>query len=152
MNRRPPHILIAEARFYDHIADALLDGAVHALEAANATFDVVTVPGALELPGAIAMHAAAGTRNLSRAYDGFIALGCVIQGETSHYDIVCNESARGLMDLTIREHLAIGNGILTCRTEEQAWARARRSEIDKGGGAAMAALAMVRLKRQVGLA
>lgn len=152
MFRKPPHILIVEARFYTGIADALLEGAAHHLDEAGATFDVETVPGALEIPGAIAMHAAAGAASTGKAYDGFVALGCVIKGETTHYEIVCAESARGLMELSIRDRLAIGNGILTCLSEEQAWARARRSDLDKGGGAAAAALAMVSLKRRVGQA
>lgn len=137
-----PHLLIVEARFYDDLSDALLDGAVSALGAAGATFDRVTVPGALEIPAAIRFAA-----NIHR-YNGYVALGCVIRGETTHYDIVANESARGIMELTLQAHLAIGNGILTCENEEQAWARARKSELDKGGFAARAALDMIALKRK----
>lgn len=133
-------ILILEARFYGDLCDELAKGAIAAIERAGATWDRQAVPGALELPGAIAMAAAA------KRYDGFVALGCVLRGETSHYDIVANESARGLMDLTIKG-LCIGNGILTCENETQAWARARVSEDDKGGGAAEAALAMIRFAR-----
>ena len=133
------HILIVEARFYDAIADAELAGAVAALKAAGATHDVLTVPGALEIPAAIAFADAAGT------YDGYVALGCVIRGETYHFEVVAGESARALMALTL-EGLAIGNGILTVENEAQAWARARSSEKNKGGEAAVAALAMVAIK------
>ncbi len=132
-----PHILIAEARFYTALADALLDGAKTALTAAGASFDVVTVPGALEIPAAVSLAA--------EQYDGFVALGCVIRGETYHFEVVANESARGLMALTL-DGLAIGNGILTVENEAQAWARANRAEKDKGGEAAKAALAMLALK------
>ena len=136
--------LIVEARFYAGIADELLRGATEALKAAGATWDVVTVPGALEIPGAIAF-----TLEGDEEYDGFIALGCVIRGETTHYEIVSGESARGIMDLAIQERLAIGNGILTVENEPQAWARARVDEQNKGGGAAIAAMVMVRLRRQL---
>ncbi len=132
-----PHILIVEARFYAALADALLDGATTALTAAGASFDVVTVPGALEIPAAVSLAA--------EHYDGFVALGCVIRGETYHFEVVASESARGLMALTL-DGLAIGNGILTVENERQAWARANRSEKDKGGEAAKAALAMLALK------
>lgn len=136
--------LIVEARFYAGIADELLRGATEALKAAGATWDVVTVPGALEIPGAIAF-----TLEGDEEYDGFVALGCVIRGETTHYEIVSGESARGLMDLTIHERLALGNGILTVETEPQAWTRARVDEQNKGGGAAIAAMVMVSLRRQL---
>jgi 6,7-dimethyl-8-ribityllumazine synthase len=135
------HLLIVEARFYDALADALAEGAIAALEAAGATYDRVTVPGALEIPGAIANAAHSGR------FDGYVALGCVIRGETYHFEIVCNESARGIMDLTVRDKLAIGNGILTTENFPQAWARAKMGQGDKGGGAAKAALAMIALKR-----
>ena len=138
-----PHLLLVEARFYDDLADALLDGASAALTDAEATFDVVTVPGALEIPGAIAVAHETGL------YHGYVALGCVLRGETSHYDIVSNESARGIMDLTL-EGLCIGNGILTCENEAQAWARAKIDDMDKGGGAAEAALHMIRFSRLMG--
>ena len=130
------HFLIVEARFYEDIGDALANGAVAALEAAGASYERLEVPGALEIPGAIAMAAASG-----RGYAGYVALGCVIRGETSHYDTVCNESARGIMELTL-EHLAVGNGIITVEDAEQAWARADSSRKDKGGDAARAALRM----------
>ncbi|MFJ6322336.1 MULTISPECIES: 6,7-dimethyl-8-ribityllumazine synthase [unclassified Rhizobium] len=143
------HILIVEARFYDDMADALLDGAKTALDAAGATYDVVTVPGALEIPAAIAM-ALDGGDNGGVIYDGYVALGMVIRGETYHFDIVANESSRALMDLAVSESLAIGNGILTVENDDQAWARARRSDKDKGGFAARAALTMIALKEKLG--
>jgi 6,7-dimethyl-8-ribityllumazine synthase len=139
MADRPLHLLIIEARFYDDIADELLKGATAALERAGATFERITVPGALEIPAALAM--AAGDR-----YDGYVALGCVIRGETTHYDTVAAESARGLMDIAIQRRLAVGNGILTVENDEQAWARARVSEMNKGGAAAEAALVMAALR------
>jgi 6,7-dimethyl-8-ribityllumazine synthase len=138
-----PHLLIVEARFYDALADALLDGASAALTEAGATFDVVTVPGALEIPGTIALASDGGT------YDGFVALGTVIRGETYHFEIVASESARAVMALTL-DGTAIGNGILTVENEAQAWARARRSEKDKGGEAAKAALAMIAMQSRFG--
>jgi 6,7-dimethyl-8-ribityllumazine synthase len=144
-----PHILIVEARFYDDMADALLEGATFALKDAGATYEVVTVPGALEIPAAIAM-ALDGADNGGTHYDGYVALGMVIRGETYHFDIVSNESSRALMDLAVSESLAIGNGILTVENDEQAWARARRSDKDKGGFAARAALTMIELKKKLG--
>lgn len=141
-------VLIVEARFYSDLADELLRGAVDALESFGAAYDVVTVPGALEIPGAIAIAESSAHRPTGTIhYDGYVALGAVIRGETYHFEIVSNESARGLMDLT-RDCLAIGNGVLTVEDEEQAWARARVSEGDKGGGAARAALTMIALKQQ----
>lgn len=136
------HILILEARFYAELCDELARGAIAAIERAGATWERRAVPGALEIPGAIA------TAVKAKRFDGYVALGCVLRGETTHYDIVANESARGIMDLTMAGH-AIGNGILTCENEAQAWARARVSEMDKGGGAADAALAMVRFTREI---
>ncbi|WP_455872709.1 6,7-dimethyl-8-ribityllumazine synthase [Rhizobium yanglingense] len=144
-----PHILIVEARFYDDMADALLEGATFALKEAGASYDVVTVAGALEIPPAIAM-ALDGADNGGTQYDGYVALGMVIRGETYHFDIVSNESCRALMDLAVSESLAIGNGILTVENDEQAWARARRSDKDKGGFAARAALTMIELKKKLG--
>jgi 6,7-dimethyl-8-ribityllumazine synthase len=136
-----PHLLIVEARFYDEIADLLLEGAKRALERADATFDRVTVPGALEVPAAIRLA-------LDGAdYDAFVALGCVIRGETSHYDIVAGESARGLMDLAVQRGALIGNGILTTDDGRQARVRADPDGKDKGGGAARAALALLQIKR-----
>jgi 6,7-dimethyl-8-ribityllumazine synthase len=144
-----PHLLIVEARFYDDLSDALLEGARAVLEEAGATYDVVTVPGALEIPAAIAF-ALEGAEEDEVDYDGFVALGCVIRGETHHFEIVANESSRALMDLSVEEGLAIGNGILTVENEAQAWARARRTEGDKGGAAARAALAMIALRKRLG--
>lgn len=149
MTEEPIRILIVEARFYDDLADALLEGATQALTAYGAEYDVVTVPGALEIPGAIALAEQAAHRPTGVRYDGFVALGTVIRGETYHFEIVSNESARGLTDLAIGKHLCIGNGILTTEDEDQAWARARVSEGDKGGGAARAALSMIALKQQL---
>ena len=143
------HLLIVEARFYDELSDALLAGAKAALDEAGADFDLVTVPGALEIPAAIsfALDAAEAGRT---HYDGFIALGVVIRGETYHFDIVANESSRGLMNLAIEESLAIGNGILTCENDEQAWERADPERLDKGGFAARAALSMIALRDKMG--
>ncbi|HET6971089.1 MAG TPA: 6,7-dimethyl-8-ribityllumazine synthase [Phenylobacterium sp.] len=145
----PIRILIVEARFYDDLADALLEGATQALSAFGAEYDVVSVPGALEIPGAIAWAEEAGHRPAGVKYDGYVALGAVIRGETYHFEIVSNESARGIMDLTIGKRLCIGNGVLTTEDAEQAWARARISEGDKGGGAARAALSMISMKQQL---
>lgn len=133
-------ILVLEARFYGDICDELCKGAIAAIERAGATWQRMAVPGALELPGAIVLAEA------SKKFDGYIALGCVLRGETTHYDIVAEESARGIMALTL-QGLCIGNGILTCENEAQAWTRARVAEMDKGAGAADAALDMIRLKR-----
>lgn len=145
----PLRILIVEARFYDDLSDALLGGAKAALDEAGAAYDVVTVPGALEIPAAISF-ALDGAEEDGVDYDGFVALGCVIRGETYHFDIVANESCRALMDLAVEESLAIGNGILTVENEAQAWARARREEGDKGGFAARAALTMITLRDRLG--
>ena len=131
--------LIVEARFYDHLNDFLLEGARAAIEAAGHKHETVTVPGALEVPAAIALGAETGR------FDGFVALGVVIRGETYHFEIVAGESARGIMALTL-DGLAVGNGILTVEDEAQALARARPDEKDKGGEAAKAALAMLKLK------
>jgi 6,7-dimethyl-8-ribityllumazine synthase len=140
--------LIVEARFYDDIQDALLEGAVAELKAAEVSHDVITVPGALEIPAAIAMAIEAGEKG-GKPYDAAIALGCVIKGETVHFEIVSMESARGLMDLAVTKKFPVGNGILTVNNEDQAWARARASELNKGGDAARAALAMLRIKRRL---
>ena len=148
-NQARPHLLIIEARFYDGLADALLDGAKSALDAAGAIYDLATVPGALEIPAAISF-ALDGAEAGGVDYDGFVALGAVIRGETHHFDIVANESARALINLATEESLAIGNGILTTENEDQAWARARRSEGDKGGFAARAALTMIALRQRFG--
>jgi 6,7-dimethyl-8-ribityllumazine synthase len=150
MSEDQTRILIVEARFYSDIADALLQGATEALEAYGAAYEVVTVPGALEIPAAIALAEEGGHRPAGATrYDGYVALGTVIRGETYHFEIVSNESARGIMDLTVGRRLAIGNGILTVEDEAQALARANASQGDKGGGAARAALTMVALKHQL---
>lgn len=135
------HILIVEARFYTHIADMQLDGVTAALKAAGATHEVITVPGALEVPAAIAFADASGQ------YDAYVALGCVIRGETYHFEVVAGESARAIMALTL-DGLAIGNGILTVENEAQAIARADKTQKNKGGEAAAAALAMAALKQR----
>jgi 6,7-dimethyl-8-ribityllumazine synthase len=138
------NILIVEARYYAHISDMLLDGATAVLEKGLAHFERLQVPGALEIPPAIALAAQSGR------YDGYIALGCVIRGETYHFEIVSNESARGLMDLGIQQGLAIGNGILTVETEHQAMERAAVEDGDKGGDAARACLALVHARSRFG--
>ena len=142
-------ILVVEARFYDAIADALLAGAMKALKEAQAEVDCISVPGSLEIPTAIAIAADAARRR-RRPYDGAVALGCVIRGETIHFEIVSHQSARGLMELSVARGLPIGNGIITVENETQAFARARTEEQDKGGDAARAALALVALKRRLG--
>jgi 6,7-dimethyl-8-ribityllumazine synthase len=144
-------ILVVEARFYDGLADALLEGALAAIEQAGCTAEVVTVPGALEIPSAIAI-ALDGAEAKGTPFDAAVALGCVIRGETTHYEIVSVESCRALMDLSVQRKFPIGNGILTVENEAQAWARARKAEMDKGGGAAEAALAVLRIKRSFGSA
>ena len=145
-----PRVLIVEARYYDELADALLSGAKDALTEGGADFDVVTVPGALEVPTAIAMADEAGRYPTAPRYDGFVALGCVIRGETYHFEIVSDQSAAGLRNLGVKG-LAIGNGILTTEDEDQAWARARPSEGDKGGGAARACLDLISLRKRLRL-
>jgi len=140
-------ILIVEARFYDDIADALLAGATKALKEAGATFDCLSVPGSLEIPTAIVLALDAAPRR--RAYDGAVALGCVIRGDTIHFEIVSHQSARGLMELSVARKIPIGNGIITVDSEAQAWARARAEEQDKGGDAARAALALIAIKRRL---
>jgi 6,7-dimethyl-8-ribityllumazine synthase len=142
-------LLIVEARFYDAIGDMLLAGTRRAIENAGAASDVITVPGSLEIPAALSIvldHAAA----RGAAYDGAVALGCIIRGETYHFEIVANESARALMDLAVRRGLPLGNGILTVENEAQALARADPAQGDKGGDAARAALAVLGLKRRLG--
>ena len=138
------HFLIVEARFYTDIADAQLAGAKSALSAEGASFDNVSLPGALEIPVAIAMADAS-----QQHFDGYVALGCVIRGETTHYETVCSESARGLMDLAISKNLAIGNGILTVEDEAQAWERADAARKDKGGDAARAAVCLANLRKNL---
>jgi 6,7-dimethyl-8-ribityllumazine synthase len=144
-----PNILIVEARFYTHISDGLLDGATAALEAGGTNFERITVPGALEIPASIAFAASASEHG-GKEFDGYVALGCVIRGETYHFEIVSNESARGLMDLGIHRGLCIGNGILTVDGEEQALQRAARDGQDKGGDAARACLALINIRARLG--
>ena len=141
-------VLIVEARFYEHISDALLKGAKRVLDEAGATYDRIAVPGALEVPAAIAIAVDAAQKKRA-PYDGVVALGCVIQGETYHFELVANESARGLMDLSVNCQLAFGNGILTVDNEAQARARATDDGRNKGASAARAALTMVALKRSL---
>lgn len=140
-----PHLLVIDAPYYNEISESLMEGVREVLDAANATHDYVTVPGVLEIPAAVSMAI-----NSSKAYDGYIVIGCVIRGETTHYEIVSNESARAIMNLSVTHNLAIGNGIQTVENEAQAWARAKVSEKNKGGGAASAALEMIRLKKSLG--
>lgn len=138
-------LLVIEARFHEGIADELVAGALARIQAAKANADRLTVPGALEIPIAASMAIGSGR------YDGIVALGCVIRGETEHFGIVAYESAHALMRLGVEKRIAIGNGILTVENEEQAWTRARRTEGDKGGEAASAALALIRIARaQIG--
>ena len=141
-------ILIVEARYYTDISDDLLKGASEALRQAKAEFDCIGVPGALEIPPAIAIVLNAANKK-RRPYDGVVALGCVIQGDTFHFDVVATQSARGLMDLSVAQQIPIGNGILTVDTQSQAQARANPAEGNKGGEAARAALSLVALKRSL---
>jgi 6,7-dimethyl-8-ribityllumazine synthase len=145
----PLRILIVEARAYDHIADELLAGAMATLKAAGADVEVVSVPGALEIPAVIAMAEEGGHRPAGARYDGYVALGCVIRGETHHFEVVAGESARGIMDLAIGRRLAIGNGILTVDNEAQAMTRAKAGEADKGGAAAKACLAVIEVRKRL---
>lgn len=140
MTRKAPQLLIIEARFYGDIADELARGAIREIEGAGASFERVSVPGVLEIPAALSYAIDHG------GYDGFVLLGCVIRGETGHYDIVAIESARAVMDLAVQHRLALGNGILTVENGDQAWARARVEEKNKGGDAARAALAMIQVR------
>ena len=140
--------LIVEARFYDDIQDALMEGALAELKAAGVTHEVITVPGALEIPAAIAIALDAG-ESKGKPFDLVVALGCVIRGETIHFEIVSMESSRGLMDLAVARGIPLGNGIITVNTEAQAWARAHANELNKGGDAARAALAVLRIKRRL---
>lgn len=138
-----PHILIAEARFYEDLADEMVQGAIEAIEAVGGTYERISVPGALEIPAALKF----GNEGSYADFDGFVALGVVIRGETTHYDYVCGESARALQDLAIHHTMAVGNGILTVEDHDQAWARADRKRKNKGADAANAALRMAELKK-----
>lgn len=144
------NILIVEARFYAHISDALLEGATAAIEKAGAHFERIAVPGALEIPTAIALAARVGEHG-GKSFDGFVALGCVIRGETFHFEIVASESARALIDLGISHGLCIGNGILTVESERQALVRATMEDGDKGGDAARACLALIGIRNRLGV-
>lgn len=144
-----PHVMIIEARYYEDIADEMLKGATERLEAAGASYEVVRVPGAFEIPAAIKIA----VRSLDfyagrRRADGYVTLGCVIRGATTHYDYVCQESARKLQDIAITYTLAVGYGILTCESYEQAMERARVDKRNKGGEAAQACLDMIEVKRK----
>lgn len=135
------HILIVQATFYEHISKLLLDGATKKIRDLGYEFETITVPGALEIPAVISMA------KETEKYVGYVALGCVIRGETSHYDIVANESARGLNHLAIKKKLAIGNGILTVENEDQALERADPNKSDKGGFATNACIEMIKIKK-----
>ncbi len=137
-------ILIIEARYYEGISDSLLEGALNVLQQPGVEVTKVTVPGALEIPHVIAYAEAA-----KSGFDGYVALGCVIRGETTHYDYVCQESARAIMDLAVNKQLAIGNGIITVENEDQAWARAKKDKKDKGGFAANAVLKMIKIRSEL---
>lgn len=147
-----PHVMIAVARFYEDIADELVRGATAALQSADATWEVIEVPGAFELPAAISTA----VRSLEfvgarRRFDAYVALGCVIRGETTHYDYVCGETAHALQDLAVKYCLALGFGLLTVENREQAEERAGVDRRDKGGEAARTCLSMIELKRVIGL-
>lgn len=142
-----PRLLVIRAPYYEDIIAELTRGATLALDAAGATYDIIDVPGAFEIPAVVAMAEAS-----DKHYDGYVALGCVIRGETSHYDYVCGESARGLQELAFRDRLAIGFGILTVENGEQAWARASVDRKNKGAEVANAALRMIQVKREFGRA
>lgn len=137
-------ILVIEARYYEAISDSLLEGALAVLQANKAEVTKVNVPGALEIP-----HVISFAEESNAGYDGYVALGCVIRGETTHYDYVCQESARAIMDLAVNQQLAIGNGIITVENENQAWARAKADEKDKGGFAANAVIQMIHIRNQL---
>lgn len=144
-----PHIMVVEARFYEDLADELAKGAGAVLEQAGASYERVAVPGALEIPAAvrIAIKSMELRATARRRYDGYVALGCVIRGETTHYDHVCSESIRGLQDLALHYTIAVGMGILTCENRDQAWARASVAKSNLGGRAARACLRMLEVKR-----
>ncbi|WP_310620524.1 6,7-dimethyl-8-ribityllumazine synthase [Flexibacterium corallicola] len=145
-----PHILIIEARFYDELADALYEGANEVLKDAGAKVSRMEVPGVLEIPSALSMALAA-MENGDADFDGFVLLGCVIRGETTHYDIVSNESARAIVELTTDACIAVGNGIQTVEDDEQAWARCDKDKKNKGGGAAEACLRMIEVRDHFGV-
>jgi 6,7-dimethyl-8-ribityllumazine synthase len=140
---KPPRVMVVEARFYEDIADMLFEGVKAVLDANGATYERCPVPGSLEIPAAVEIGL------LSQKFDAYVALGCVIRGETSHYDIVAGESTRGLTHLSIKHGLCIGNGILTVESRQQAQVRANPAEMNKGGGAAQAALEMLALRQKL---
>ena len=142
-------LLIVEARYHTPLSDALLKGAADAITAAGAEFDVVTVPGTLEAPAAVAMAEEGGHRPAGIRYDGYVALGCVIRADTYAFEVIANQSARGLMDLAIGRRLAIGSGLLTVDNERQAWEQASPDKQDRGGAAARACLEMISLRRRL---
>jgi 6,7-dimethyl-8-ribityllumazine synthase len=150
LHPEPPHILLVVGDFYQHIAEELIAGSIETLEAAGATHAIIRVPGVFEIPAVIANADRAAHRPAGRKYDGYVALGCVIRGETSHYDYVCGESARALMDLSV-EGLPIGYGILTVENEAQAIVRAWRDQKNKGKDATEACLAMLSVKRRLNM-
>lgn len=139
---RQIHIAIVEARFYEDVGEALMEGVESRLKSHNITYDHYNLEGALEIPQAINFL----SRNTDRYYDGYLALGCVIRGETTHYETVCNESARGIMDLALRRNLAIANGILTVENKDQAMARADKEEMNKGGSFVEALVSLIKLR------
>lgn len=151
MTDQKPHILVIEARFYEDIADELAAGALEALDAAGATYERIAVPGAFEIPAAVSYALTQQELEDRHIYDGYVTLGCVIRGETTHYDYVCGESARGLMNLSTEFALAVGYGVLTVENAEQAWERAKRDRKNKGGDVANACLAMIAHKNKFGL-
>lgn len=148
---QPPKVLIIEARFYDHLADMLLDGARAALSKDGAEMDLVTVPGVLEIPATLALYLESARQGRGKRYDAFVVLGTAIRGESDHYDYVCSECMRGCTDLALANHLALGNGVLTVHNEAQALKRADPTRKNIGGMAANAALRMLTIKRQIGL-
>src|ERR1700684_3750426 len=148
-NAKGARILVVEARYYDDMADMLLAGATKVLKEAGAQFDCISVPGSLEIPTAITIALDAAQKK-RRPYDAAVALGCVIRGETIHFEIVSHESARGLLELSVARRLPIGNGIITVENEAHAKARASVNGEDKGGGAVRAALTLVTLKKRLG--
>ena len=148
----PPHVMLVEARFYDDIADEMVRGATAVLDEAGASYERFSVPGAFEIPAAVRFAVRSmDVSDSRRRFDGYVALGCVIRGETTHYDYVCQESARGLMDLATQYSLAMGYGILTCENRDQAWVRAAVDQGNKGAAAAQACLEMVGLKNRLGM-
>ncbi len=145
-----PHIMIVEARFYEDISDELARGAIQALEDAGATFQRIAVPGVFEIPAAIQMAIRSlDFSTLRRRFDGFVVLGCVIRGETGHYDLICNEATRALQNVVQQYTLALGFGVVTVDNKEQAWVRAAVDQRNKGGMAARACLSMIEVKRQL---